>query len=274
MDKNIKAELSSLKTEIINGLNGIEKLILSLDSKIDNSQLNESSNLHSAIEKFWPDMNKIKSVEKNALVDEMKDIMATINNVENSQDIFVKEWNNNFKKRYDIIKSKLDTFLLMIKNHKRPETRVASNHDAQIAVKEFESLEILKNKINTLITKHTYSDLLMIVDSKCDNLFVKYYDCLNKLADDIRILELGVGLFEQEFLRVLQIQYRMLLEDHEMDMYELSLIDPDTFKPKEIPADKQTAYKTRQYTNYKRDLSNAYKHVSSTKIELANKEYD
>lgn len=198
---------------------------------------------------------------------------------ETSQEMFVEAWNNDFNRRYDILNSTLTTFILCIAGYSPGKVSVASVDDAKEALHQYELAEQMKKNIIDVVNNKDRVVLDQLKAHKTSLGFTLYYKWLNELVDEILELdnskEIKILLNEKKpNLKLLitgadraLILYaidtlRQMIDDHELDMFELKLIDPATFEWAKIPADRQKAYKQLSYTNYKKDLTNAYKFIA------------
>lgn len=258
-------ETEAAKDEVIESTNIIE------DLKIEKKLPTPES--YPGTEFVRPDW--LTDVANKPIEQHMKDIRKWD---ETSQEMFIESWNNDFGKRFDILNATLTTFILCVVGYSSGKINVSSAEDAKEALGQYEAAGRMKTKIIDCVNNKDRVVLDQLKLHKTPVGFTLYYRWINELVDEIVELDeskeiklliaekkLNLKLLITGADRALLIYaidtLRQMLDDHELDMFELKVIDPRTFEWAKVPEDRQKAYKDLSYTNYRKDLSNAYKFI-------------
>lgn len=292
MDKNLKAELSALRNDVTTGLSGLQTLVQNIDAKL--KQLDQppepSSSITIEMAKEWEDPTA-RPIDDKTIMEMFKEASHWD---EMAHEIFVTMWNKTRKRRIESLDLILTTLASDASKHMPDPIRVRDMAEAEAALREMTRFTAARDKIVSIISSKDRSKMEEILASDAEDNFVAYYWWLNEMVDEILSLRedpkrvptedenrnitsateyLEKFSPERDPVNILVNNvvslYRMLMEQHEMEMYDLVVIDPNTFTPKRPPEEKMLAYRRYCLANYNKDLMQAYEFVAKrNKSEL------
>jgi hypothetical protein len=287
MDKNLKAELSALRNEVTTGLNGLQTLVQNIDTKI--KQLEQSPEITVEQAKESEETISGSAADKRSI--DNKTILELFKEAshwdELAHEIFVATWNQTRKQRIDSLEIILATLAGDASKHAPNPIKVRDIAEAEAALREMTRYSAAKEKIVNIIRNKDRGPLKKIIRSEDPDNFISYYSWLNEIVDEMLALRenpkriptdeesrsVSSATAYMEFYgserdevnllvnNVVSL-YRMLMEQHEMGMYDLVVVDPETFQPKRPPEDKLRSFRRRCFNNYNHDLRKAYEFVA------------
>lgn len=280
MDKNLRAELSALKSDVTAQLSGLQELIKKIDGKMSMFDTEDGSEVGM---QFEPEVSE-RHLSPDADVNEItRRFMEVSHWDEHEYELFVDEWNATRKRRIESLEVVLATLIADIQRHMPDPIMVKTSKDASLALDAMNTLEEAKDDIITTIRAGDRAILQTIIDEERPDNFVIYYQWINDIISVINAIKLRVDppadsdmhLADAIEAAKTQVDYQaarmagfmldlfvLLLDQHELEMYDLKVVDPQTFEAKETPADKLKHYRQWRLGKYKSDLQHAYEYIA------------
>lgn len=285
MDKNMKAELSALKAEVLTHLDSLKTVVENIDAKlgqvesIDFEQADEYidpealaqarawvSNIDNRIDYANNRTKEYLDASREPFVDTVSD--QELLSIATSKDAdyiwseleymeFARNWNKTKKKRVDSFAAMLDTFITDVRNRKSMRYDVDDLASAKRALKEIEELEDIKHQITALFNDRTALNDLLATDRDYD--FVTYYNYTNNLLDIVNNLKRNaIAAPNEEIVDKMRSLFMSMLEQHELEQYDHIALDPVTFEPVTLDSDKLIKYRRNMLKLYNSRLRRAF----------------
>lgn len=289
MDKNLRAELSALKQEVLANLKGLEKVIANIDSKltqIDEGQIVqvEESVDPTALEKArawvrdWDDAwERSVLVQKDREKDflgnapfkdplDKKDLIQMIKEARKWDDwtyeLFTMQWNKGKKKRIEGAKNTINTFIADAKARKGWKMNVEDLADARKVLEEMERFDAAKTAMYA-VCEDTIKNLDAMLASDGQTDFARFYEIVNDLLLQCAAMKSNLCEENARIFGMLLDLLTDMLETNELEQFECISIDPITFQPKSLDSDKLLKFRTIRLREYNRDLKDAFEFKNS-----------
>lgn len=284
MDKNLRAELSALKEEVLANLKGLEKVISNIDSKLtqmDDGQMAAVEELvdPKALEEArawvrdWDDAWDRSIVAQKDRTNEFlnptpfkdplgkKDLIQMFKEARKWDDwtyeLFTAQWTKGKKRRIDGAKNTINTFIADAKARKGWKMNVEDLSDARRVLEEMERFDAAKTQMYT-ICEDTIKDLDAMLGSDDQDDFVQFYGIINDLLSHCNAIKADLS---EENVRIFGMLLSLLtdmLEANELEQFEFVALDPTTFEPVKLEREKLVKYRDIRLREYKRDLKDAF----------------
>jgi len=297
MDKNLKSELAALRSEVMTNLENLKNVVNNIDSKLrlveqfDGYNVTESSDLYTpyksdnqesiiqSLDESVLILKKIEKLEKDKQADRSviehdvdKDLdnpvgffkkfieVSHIDELFNTE--FITEWNSAKKRRIESLIATLRLFATDVKSKKCIDHKLNDLITAEKIVREFKDIERFKQIIIDTCTD-LYPNLQYLLKEDRENDFIEYYNLVNSLILDVEH-QFGMTLqcneyFVKEVLELL----KTMLEQQELQMYDLTMVNPDTFELIQVTGEKLLKYRRARLNQYNKDLKQAFEFVVS-----------
>ena len=291
MDKNLRAELSALKSEVLANLKGLEKVVANIDSKltqIDSGQVSLEEELvdPKALEearawvKEWDDaydstqksirersadfLNPTREPFKDPLDD--KSLAGLISKArewdEWTYELFNAQWDKKKKQRAEGAINTINMFVADVKTRKGLATVVKDINDANRALEDINHLESAKAEILKQCDM-AIIDLNYLLSKRDDpDGFAFYYQVLNDLVEAVIAVQADAGDRNAAAISTLVWLLKSMLETNEKEQFDYVALDPITFEPVRLEGEKLSKYRDVRLREYNRDLMNAFEFKS------------
>lgn len=292
MDKNLRAELSALKEEVLANLKGLEKVIANIDSKLTQTDEGPLAAIEDLVDptaleearawvRDWDDAWERSIIAQRDRTNEFlnptpfkdplgkKDLIDMFKEARKWDDwtyeLFTAQWTKGKKRRIDGAKNTINTFIADAKARKGWKMNVEDLSDARRVLEEMERFDAAKIQMYT-ICEDTIKDLDAMLGSDDQEDFVRFYDIMNDLLSHCNAIKAELS---EENVRIFGMLLSLLtdmLEANELEQFEFVALDPTTFDPVKLEREKLVKYRAIRLREYKRDLKDAFEFRESKKI--------
>ena len=292
MDKNLKAELSALRNEVMTNLENLKNVVNSIDSKLDQIEsgqpdIEESETVDpKALEearawvKEWDDaydrtqkiirersadfLNPTREPFKDPLDD--KSLVGLISKArewdEWTYELFNAQWDKNKKQRAEGAINTINMFVADVKTRKGLATVVKDINDANRALEDINHLESAKAEILKQCDM-AIIDLNYLLSKRDDpDGFAFYYQVLNDLVEAVIAVQASAGDRNAAAISTMVWLLKSMLETNEKEQFDYVAFDPITFEPVRLEGEKLRKYRDVRLREYNRDLMNAFEFKS------------
>ena len=295
MDKNLRAELSALKQEVLANLQGLEKVIANIDSKLTQMDESQMATVDALVDpkaleearawvRDWDDAWERSIIAQKDRTNEFlkptpfrdplgkKDLIDMFKEARKwdnwTYELFTTQWNKGKKKRIDGAKNTINIFIADAKSRKGWKTQVEDLADARKVLEEMERFDSAKTKMYE-ICEDTIKDLdaMLSVDEQDD--FARFYDIINDLITSCSSVKANLSEENTQIYCMLLTLLTDMLETNELEQFDCVALDPTTFKPKILDGDNLLKFRTIRLREYNRDLKDAFEFKNNSNINVA-----
>lgn len=292
MDKNIKAELSALRSEVLTNLKSLELVVNNINSKLGQLDIDddgiptklEDTDIALIEARAWIKGidDKIDKIEADReartqgflhndkpYVDPIdaktmyKRFLYASHSHEQLYEDFVMSWAKMKKKRIESLIDTLRIFITDVQARKCLDHKVNDLITAERIVREFKDINRFKQVVIDKCTD-VYPALQALLKEDHENDFVEYYSIASKFINDIEHqLEMTLKCNEYFVKDVIDL-LKTMLDQQELNMCDPGhVLDPNTFEAVQLPADKALKHKQAVLTKYKGELKIAFEVYNS-----------
>jgi hypothetical protein len=189
---------------------------------------------------------------------------------EDSQVLFGRMWNNTAERRIAVMEQVMSDAVAHVSSYNYYNERVTikSHDDARALVSKYEALENAKKQVIAVLTgfdRATINDISVSASRMGDNVaedlenWVRYYDWYARLVVELERIAAEVPQGMEVASSCLSF-LRVMSAEKEREIFDPMVIDRNTFEmvPMNMPADKLESFRKKSYSDYSRDLRNAY----------------
>lgn len=297
MDKNLKSELAALRSEVMTNLENLKNVVNNIDSKLslveqfDGYTITESLDLNKAHSND-DQQTLIKSLDESIVISEKNKNVNEKYNVSDSYDIhkayvdpidsktlykkfiesshideqfyveFIENWNKTKKRRIESLVDTIRVFVTDAQSKKCIDHKLNDLTTAEKIVTEFKDIERFKQIVIDNCTD-LYPNLQDLLKEDRENDFIEYYNLINSLILNIEH-QFGMTLQCNEyFIKEIIELLKTMLEQQELQMYDLGIVNPDTFELIQVTGEKLLKYRRSRLNQYNKDLKKAFEFVFS-----------
>lgn len=284
MDKNLRAELSALKEEVLANLKGLEKVIANIDSRLTQMDGDQMAPIEEMVDpnaladarawvKDWDDAWELSNKRREEFLDAKrkpfedplgkKDLIDMFKEARRWDDwtyeLFTTQWNKGKKQRIEGAINTINMFIADAKARKGSTVKVEDLNDAKRVLEEMERFDVAKVRLCD-ICQNTINDLnrLLVVHHDDADDFAQYYVYLNDLIEYCNAVKADLSDENIRIFGMLLSLLTTMLETNEMEQFNYVAVDPITFEPVKLDGDKLRKYRAVRLREYNRDLKNAF----------------
>jgi hypothetical protein len=189
---------------------------------------------------------------------------------EMAHELFVTMWNNIADRRVKLVNEALQMVAGEIARYNHHFKISVNNIDeAKAVMDQYADLDEFKKNLISMVTGYEPDVLARIGSEKNSDNFVRFYDWMRGLMQAVANAETGGDTRKQDIRGRAVSTLRALLQQHEYDVYECKIIDPQTFDFKVLTDAQISSYRSVAYNKYRKDLESAYAWLAKKKAEEA-----